>query len=281
MLDKQRYRKCFFFFVFRDLVDDDDDDDDDWEDKLTITVEVKRNNMSIEWDKKLSDKKSKEFKEVSLAVKTQLKKDLKELSSVSQIKVKTFMEKKGNTFCEFECRVTSKDVGKDDIEKALNMTIDIAAAVNISYNRINMSMSLSSLSWIDAYDDHNSSEYKNLTSGIMVALSEVYQDTDDVVGFEIVSVSEALDGSLVVEYVVLVDPDADVKKNDLEEIFKEFTKDGSFEKMITGVKKKQLQQSENEEGDQKDEPPVGLIVFAAVILCAVIITFLVVVSAFM
>lgn len=271
----------FFFFVFRDLVDDDDDDDDDWEDKLTITVEVKRNDMSIEWDKKLLDKKSKEFKEVSLAVKTQLKKDLKELSSVSQIKVKTFMEEKGNTFCEFECRVTSKDVGKDDIEKALNMTIDIAAAVNISYNRINMSMSLSSLSWIDAYDDHNSSEYKNLTSGIMVALSEVYQDTDDVVGFEIVSVSEALDGSLVVEYVVLVDPDADVKKNDLEEIFKEFTKDGSFEKMITGVKKKQLQQSENEEGDQKDEPPVGLIVFAAVILCAVIITFLVVVSAFM
>lgn len=269
----------FFFFVFRDLVDD--DDDDDWEDKLTITVEVKRNDMSIEWDKQLLDKKSKEFKEVSLAVKTQLKKDLKELSSVSQIKVKTFMEKKGNTFCEFECRVTSKDVGKDDIKKALNMTIDIAAAVNISYNRINMSLSLSSLSWIDAYDDHNSSEYKNLTSGIMAALSEVYHDTDDVVDFEIVSVSEAPDGSLVVEYVVLVDPDADVKKNDLEEIFKEFTKDGSFEKMITGVKKKQLQQSENEEGDQKDEPPVGLIVFAAVILCAVIITFLVVVSEFM
>jgi len=96
--------------------------------KFNITVEVKRNNMSIAWDKELSDEKSKKFQEVSLAVKTQLEKDLKDLPSVSQIKVKSFMEKQGNTFCEFECRVNSTNVTKYVIEKTLNMTIDIGAA---------------------------------------------------------------------------------------------------------------------------------------------------------
>ena len=84
--------------------------------------------MSIAWDKELSDEKSKKFQEVSLAVKTQLEKDLKNLPNVSQIKVKSFMEKQGNTFCEFECRVNSKNVTKEVIVKALNMTIDIGAA---------------------------------------------------------------------------------------------------------------------------------------------------------
>lgn len=129
--------------------------------------------MSIAWDKELSDQKSKKFQEVSLAVKTQLEKDLKNLPSVSQIKVKSFMEKQGNTFCEFECRVNSTNVAKDVI-KALNMTIDIGAAKG------------------------------------------------------------------------------------------------------TGVEKSQLQQSQ----DQKDEPPVGVIVFAALIMGALILAFLVLVSAF-
>lgn len=153
--------KCSLFFVFHDLIDDD-------EDKLIITVEVKRNNMSIEWNETLSDTNGKEFKEMSLAVKTQLSKDLKELS-VNQIKVKSFKPKEGNTFCEFECRVNSKAVTKEDIEKVLNMIVEI------------------------------------------------------------------------------------------------------------GVEKRQLQQSQ----DQKDEPPVGVIVFAALILCAMIIAFVVVVSAFL
>lgn len=255
-------------------------------DKLVIEVEVKRNNTSIEWDNKLSDKKSQEFKEMSLAVRNQLRKDLGELQGISDIKVKKFMKKNGNTsqtFCEFECKVNPKHVGKEDIEIALNRTIDIGATTEISYTRMNMTLSLSSLAWIDAYNDHNSSEYKNLTAAIEAALSEVYQDTDDVVGFEIVSVSEAPDGSLVVQYYVLVDPDSDLKKNDLEETIKEFTKDGSFGKMITGVKKQQQQQQQtgSEEEDEDDKPLVGLVVFAAVIMCLVILTFLVVVSGFM
>ena len=269
MLDKWQCDKCSLFFVFHDLIDDD-------EDKLIITVEVKRHNMSIEWNETLSDKNGKAFKEMSLAVKTQLNKDLKELS-VSQIKVKSFILKEGNTFCEFECRVNSKAVTKEDIEKVLNMTVDIGAAEGKSYTRVTMSLNLLSLSWIDAYDDPNTPEYENLKTEIIDALSEVFQNTDNVAGFEIVSVSKALDGSLAVEYVALVDPDADVKQNDLEETFKKFTKDRSFEKMITGVEKRQLQQSQ----DQKDEPPVGVIVFAALILCAVIIAFVVVVSAFL
>lgn len=239
-------------------------------------MEVKRNNMSIPWDNKLSDKKSKEFKAVSLAVKSQLKKDLKELLSVSQIKVKSFMEKEGHTFCEFECRVNSKDVTKEDIEKALNMTMDISASEGISYTQINMILNLLSLSWIDAYDDPKTPEYDNLMTSIIDALSEVFKDTDAVVDLEIVSVSEAIDGSLAVEYVALVDPEEDVQKSDLEEIFKEFTKDRSFEKMITAAEKPQLQQSQ----DQKDEPLVGVIVFAALIMGTVILVFLVVVSAF-
>ena len=236
-------------------------------------MEVKRNNMSIKWKITLADKKSNEFKEMSLAVKTQLRKDLEGL--VSQIKVQSFMQRNGNTFCDIEYRMNSKLVTKDFIEKALNMTIDIGAVEGISYARVTMNLNLLSLSWIDAYDDPNTPEYENLTTGIIDALSEVFQETEDVAGLEIVSVTEALDGSLAVEYIALVDPDRDVKKNDLEEVFKEFTKERSFEQMITGVEKKQLQESQ----DQKDEPPVGLIVFAAVVLCAVILTFLVVVSA--
>ena len=239
-------------------------------------MEVKRNNTSIPWDIKLSDKKSKEFKEMSLAVKSQLKQDLKGLPSISQIKVKSFMEKQGNTFCEFECRVNSKNVTKEDIEKVLKMTMDIKASEGISYIRITMTLNLLSLSWIDAYDDPNTPEYDNLTTSITDALSEVFKDVDAVADLEIVSVSEALDGSLVVEYVALVDPEADLKKSDLEEIFKEFTKDRSFEKMITAVEKQQLQQSQ----DQKDDPPVGVIVFAALIMGTLMLTFLFVVSAF-
>ena len=267
MLVKLQYRKYSPFFVFPGLVDGD-------EDKLIISVEVKRNNTSIPWDIKLSDKKTKEFKEMSLAVKSQLKQDLKEI--VSQIKVKSFMEKRGNTFCEFECRVNSKNVTKEDIEKVLNMTMDISASEGISYIRITMTLNLLNLSWIDAYDDSNTPEYDNLTTSIIDALSEVFKDVDAVADLEIVSVSEALDGSLVVEYVALVDPEADVKKSDLEEIFKEFTRDRSCEKMITAVEKQQLQQSQY----QKDDPPVGVIVFAALIMGTLMLTFVVVVSAF-
>ncbi|KAL9955202.1 hypothetical protein ACROYT_G036489 [Oculina patagonica] len=249
-------------------------------DKVVFEVEVKRNNTSIEWDKKLSDKRSQEFKEMSLAVRNQLRKDLDELQGISEIKVKKFMKMDGNTsqtFCEFECKVNPKHVRKEDIENALNMTIDIGAAVEITYTQISMSLSLSSLAWIEAYNDHNSSEYKNLTAAIGAALSEVYQDTEDVVGFEIVSVSEAPDDSLVVEYIVLVDPDSDLKKNDLEETIKEFTNNGSFGKLLTGVKKQQQPQTESEDDNEEDKPLVGLVVFAAVIMCLVILTFLVVI----
>ena len=239
-------------------------------------MEVKRNNTSIPWDDKLSDKKSKEFKEMSLAVKTQLKQDLKELPSVSKIKVKSFMENQGNTSCDFECRVNSKHVTKEKIEKALNMTIDISASEGISYIRIAMTLNLLSLSWIDAYNDPKTPEYDNLKTSVIDALSEVFQDTDAVADLEIVSVSEALDGSLIVEYVALVGPEEDVKKSDLEEIFKEYTKDRSFAKMITAVEKSQPQHSQ----DQNDDSPVGVIVFAALIMGTLILTFLVVVSAF-
>ena len=260
----------FFFFVFPGLVDN-------GKDKLTITVEVQRNNTSFEWDKELSDKKSKKFKELSRAVKTQLKKDLKELPSVSQIKVNSFMKRQGNnTFCEFECRVNSRNITKVVIEQTLNMTVDIVAALGITYSRINMTLNLLSLSWIDAYNDPKTPEYDNLTTSIIDALSEVFKDTDAVAWLEIVSVSEALDGSLVVEYFALVNPEADVNKTNLEEIFKDFKKDRSFENMITAVVKRPLEQSQ----DQKDGPPVGVIVFAALIMGAVILAFVVVVSAF-
>ena len=157
------------FFVLPGLVDNGTE-------KLNITVEVKRNNMSIKWDHELSDEKSKKFQEMSLAVKTQLEKDLKQLPSVSRITVKSFMyaQEKGNTFCEFECWVNSTNVTRDDIKKALNMTIDIGTAEG------------------------------------------------------------------------------------------------------TGVEERELQQSQ----DQKDEPPVGVIVFAALIMCTVILAFLVAVSSF-
>ena len=256
------------------------------EDKLVIEeVQVKRNDSSIEWDKKLSDKKSKEFKEMALAVKKQLKEDLKDLQGINEIRVKKFTKKDGDIFCNFECKVNTKLVNKEDIKYTLNMTVDIGATAEISYTRINMSLNLSSLSWIDAYNDHNSSEYKNLTTAIIAALSEVYQDTEEVLGFEIVSISEAHDGSnsLVVDYHVLVDSESNLKKNDLEETIKESTKDSSFGKMFTGVKKQQEQQQQtgSEEEDDKDKPPVGLIVFAAVIICLVILTFLVMVSTYL
>ena len=251
-------------------------------DKIDIKVEVKRNSTSIKWDEKLSDKKSKEFKEMSLVVRNQLWKVLKELQGIQEIKVKKFEENEGNTFCEIECKVNSSQVS-EDVKKTVNKTIDIGALSEISYTRVNMTLSLTSLSWVDAYNDHNSSEYKNLTTTIKAALSEVYIDTDDVVSFEIVSVSEAPDGSLVVEFHVLVDPDSALKKKDLEETLKEFTKDESFGKMITGVKKRQQEEETGveEEEDESDKVQVGLIVFAAVIMGLVIITFVVAVSQYM
>lgn len=143
----------------------------------------------------------------------------------------------------------------------------------MSYTKITTSLQLSSVSWIEAYNDENSPEYKNLTSRILDALSEVYQDTEDVVGFEIISLSKASDGSVMVEYDVLVNPASELKKEDLDETFDEFTKNNSFGGMATGSKPVKQEQDESEES-QSEGSVTGLVVFGALIMCAVIIAFL-------
>lgn len=144
-------------------------------------------------------------------------------------------------FCEFECRVNFKYVIKEDIEKVLNMMMDISVFEGILYIQINMILNFLSLLWIDVYDDFKILEYDNLMISIIDVFLEVFKDIDVVVDFEIVLVFEVIDGFLVVEYVVFVDLEEDVQKSDLEEIFKEFMKDRSFEKMIIVVEKLQLQ----------------------------------------
>lgn len=212
---------------------------------------------------------------MALVVKNQLKEDLRQLQGISEIKVKKFKELQGNTLCEFECKANSKVVGKEDIQKAFNGTVDIAANVEVSYTKVDMSLKLSSVSWIDDYSDHNSTEYKNLTSRINAALSEVYRDADDVIGFEIVLLSRAQDGSVMVDYLVLVNPDSDLKKKDLDETLNEFTKNNSFGGMTTGSNFEQEQESKE---SQSDGPVVGLVVLGALVMCVVIIAFLVRVS---
>lgn len=235
----------------------------------------------ITWDETILDKKTIQFKKMSLAVKGQLRNDLKKVPGVTDIKVKTFLKIHGNpgTFCEFEFKMKS-DLGKEGVENVLNRTLDIGAEKERnSYDRINMSLLFPSVEWIDAYKDYNSSEYRNLTTAMRAALAEFYQDIDDVVAFEIVSLAEAPDGWLVVEYFLLVDSDSNVTRKDLKDTFTEFTKSDTFGEIFPYAKKQEV--PENNKGkkeNEKNKAVVGMIVFAVMIMCVMIITFLVVVG---
>ena len=242
-----------------------------------MEIEVTLNGTSIPWDTNFANHRSREFKQLALNVKNKLREVLSQQKGISEIKIKEFKEDKhGNTSCVFDYKMNSAVVEKEDIEKALNGTVDIGVIAPVAYAPIKMSLKLLSVSWINSFDDRNSTDYKNLTRRIKAALSEVYQSTGDVVGFEINSLSKTSDGSVSVEYVVMVYPDSKLKKKDLEKTFNEFTKNNSFGGMIA---ENQLQPvKQEEEKSESDGAVTGLVVIGALMICVVIIAFLVRVS---
>ena len=239
-----------------------------------MEIEVTLNGTSIPWNINFANNRSREFKQLALNVKYKLREVLSQQKGVREIEIKEFKEEHGNTSCVFHYKMNSAVVEKEAIEKVLNGTVDIGVIAPVVYAAIKMSLKLSSVSWIDSFDDQNSTDYKNLTRRIKAALSEVYQSTDDVVGFEINSLLKTPDGSVMVEYVVMVYPDSKLKKKDLENTFNEFTKNNSFAGMIADNQPAK----QEEEKSESDGAVTGLVVIGALMMCVVIIAFLVRVS---
>ena len=234
------------------------------------------------WKNDFANHRSHEFKELALDVKNKLREILSWQQGISNIKIENFKQKHGNTSCVFECKMSSSVVERDDIKNVLNGTVDIGVIAPVApYTEINMSLELSNVSWIASYSNRESKEYKNLTSRIKVALEDVYQNTDDLVGFEINSLSRTSDGSVMVDYLVKVYPDSELNKKYLESIFNEFTKNNSFGGMIAGKKPGKKPEKEENDSEVKSEPNgtvTGLVVMGALIMCVAIIAFLVRVS---
>ena len=239
---------------------------------ITMEIELTLNGTSVPWNIKFVNHRSREFKQLALNVKNKLREVLSKQQGISEIKIKEFKEKHGNTSCVVDCKVTSAVVEKEDIEKVLNGTVDIGVIAPVAYAAIKMSLKLSRVSWIDSFDDQNSTAYKNLTRRIKDALSDVYQSKDDVVGFEINSLMKTFDGSVLLEYLVVVYPDSKLMKKDLENTFNEFTKNNSFGGMIAE------NHPAKEEESESDGAVNGLVVMGALIMCVVIIAFIIRVS---
>ncbi|RMX60031.1 hypothetical protein pdam_00020379, partial [Pocillopora damicornis] len=131
---------------------------------------------------------------MALAVRSLLKKDLENVTGVTDIKIKKFLKIHRNpgTFCEFEFK---SDLGKERVENELDNALDIcmekASILNL---RQNMSLLLPGVEWKDPFADYNNSEYRRIKTAIEDALNEFYQDKDDVVDFEVVSLAKANDG---------------------------------------------------------------------------------------
>lgn len=241
---------------------------------ITMEIEVTLNGTSIPWNINFANHRSREFKQLALNVKNKLREVLSQQEGVREIEIKEFKEEHGNTSCVFDYKMNSAVIEKEAIEKVLNGTVDIGVIAPVVYAVIKMSLKLSSVSWIDSFDDQNSTDYKNLTRRIKAALSEVYQSTDDVVGFEINSLLKTADGSVMMEYVVMVYPDSKLKKKDLQNTFNEFTKNNSFSGMIANNQPAK----QEEEKSESDGAVTGLVVIGALMMCVVIIAFLVRVS---
>ena len=158
----------------------------------------------------------------------------------------------------------------------------------ISYRRLNMSLLLPGVEWKDPFADHNRSEYRNITKAIGDALNDFYQDTDNVVDFEVLSLAKANDRwtSAKVEYFLLVSSAFNATGKDLQDTLPAFTKSDTYGKTFRDAKqKKELKETDTEsikkdKDNQKSILTVSLIVVAAMTICAVMIAFLIVVKLF-
>lgn len=253
--------------------------------KHSITIEVECNGTQVTWNKTILNKKSMQYKTMSLAVRSLLNKDLKNVKGVTDIKVETFLKihRERGTFCKFEFE---SDVGKESVEEKLNHSLEIGMEkALISYRRLNMSLLLPGVEWKDPFADHNRSEYRNITKAIEDALNDFYQDTDNVVDFEVVSLAKANDRwtSAKVEYFLLVSSAFNATGKDLQDTLPAFTKSDTYGKTFRDAKrKKELKETDTEsikkdKDNQKSILTVSLIVVAAMTICAVMIAFLVVV----
>lgn len=237
----------------------------------TMKVEVTRNGSSIPWDNELSQQGSDKFKELAQKVRNKLREDLGHLKGISKIKVKNFQEtENGNLWCLFEYKVNSM-VREDDINITLNGTVDIGVIASVTY--ISMGLQLKKVWWIDNFSDKDSKEYQNLSRRIKDALEEIYQNTSDVVDFEINSLKSASDGSVLVALKIIVHPDSKLKKENLETIFNEFTRKNNFGGMTIAKEER-----ESEATIQTDGFVTGFLVIGALMISAVIIGFFVKVS---
>lgn len=229
-----------------------------------------------------------QYKKMALAVRSLLKKDLENVTGVTDFKVKKFLKIHRNpgTFCEFEFK---SDLGKERVENELDNALDIcmekASILNL---RQNMSLLLPGVEWKDPFADYNNSEYRRIKTAIEDALNEFYQDKDDVVDFEVVSLAKANDGWTLakVEYYLLVSSATNATGKELQDTLTTFTKSDTYEKTFPDAKRireKRDTATESSEMDKENERSkltISLIVVAAISICAVMILFLIVVSSF-
>lgn len=253
--------------------------------RQSITIEVKCNGTNITWNETTLDKKTMQYKEMALAVRSLLKKDLENVTGVTDFKVKKFLKihKNPGTFCEFEFK---SDLGKERVENELDNALDIcmekASILNL---RQNMSLLLPGVEWKDPFADYNNSEYRRIKTAIEDALNEFYQDKDDVVDFEVVSLAKANDGWTLakVEYYLLVSSATNATGKELQDTLTTFTKSDTYEKTFPDAKRiheKRNTATESSEMDKENERSkltISLIVVAAITICAVMILFLIVV----
>ncbi|XP_068672810.1 uncharacterized protein [Montipora foliosa] len=190
---------------------------------LELSLEVTLNGTSIPWKNEISEDR-KSSKELVVKVRNNL---YNKLQSVVKVSVQAFYKgEDGNTLCELQFKMTAIDCGWE-IERELNGTVDIGFIGQVMYTGINMSLELSSVF---------ETEYKDLSNNltrIKAALTIVYLSYDDVVDFEIYPLSKGnLDGTVLVEFRIMVFNDTELSKKDLKNILDRFTRDKSFRKLL-------------------------------------------------
>ena len=190
---------------------------------VELSLEVTMNGTSIPWKNEISEDR-KSSKELVVKVRNNL---YNKLQGVGKVSVQGFCQgEDGNTLCELQFKMTAIACGWE-IERELNGTVDIGFIGQVMYTGINMSLELSSVS---------EPEYKDLSNNltrIKAALTIVYLSYDDVVDFEIYPLSKGnLDGTVLVEFRIMVFPDTELSKTDLKNILDRFTRDKSFRQLL-------------------------------------------------
>ena len=241
-------------------------------------MEIKRHGKSIEWNEKLSNTRSKEFKTFSGLIKSQIKNDLNNTLRKGVIDVKSCRE--GSIFCTVEYKGECNfNMSIQCLEEHLgNLTVDIASR-EISWKIVDITLQIVSVKWLEVYSDPNSAHYKALISEIEAALFKAFENTTDIFNFEIHRLFKGSDNSALVQLQVVVDSASDRTSSDLEETVEKSTGSSAFGGMaFSGVQESDANTPFTIQGTGLGGGGLVLIVLAATTVSVVIVAFAVRVS---